>query len=91
MDAAGHQKLKDLFAQARSLPASEREEFVRTACGGDTELADELTSLLEHDSPETLLANSRTAGNTTTPVRRPIKPMFVQRGRRLMGSRRSLH
>ncbi|MCA9094136.1 MAG: serine/threonine protein kinase [Planctomycetaceae bacterium] len=90
MDAAGHQKLKELFARARSIPASEREEFVRTACGGDTELAEELTSLLEHDSPETLLANSRTAGNTTTQSRRPIKPMFVQRGRRLMGSRRSL-
>ncbi|HMS09003.1 MAG TPA: serine/threonine-protein kinase, partial [Pyrinomonadaceae bacterium] len=46
MDPEKWSKLKEIFAKAEALEPSKREEFVREAAGGDTELASEVMSLL---------------------------------------------
>jgi serine/threonine protein kinase len=43
------QRLKDVFAAARALPASDRQAYVSAACAGDEELRLEVESLLAAD------------------------------------------
>lgn len=48
---------EELFAAARALPGEQREAFVRREAGDDHDLAEEVLSLLRHDTPtEDLLA-----------------------------------
>lgn len=47
-----------LFRMARELPESEREEFLRRACGDDHELFDELVRLVQSSAPEDFLASA---------------------------------
>ena len=42
-----------LFAEACKQPESERRNYIEESCGGDTELRDEILSLLEHDRGDT--------------------------------------
>ena len=51
MDALRWKQLKDIVGEAMERPPSERAAFVAAACGGDSALAAEVTSLLEHDKP----------------------------------------
>ncbi len=53
----GAARAESLFAAARALPGEQREAFVRREAGGDHDLAEEVLSLLRHDTPtEDLLA-----------------------------------
>jgi tetratricopeptide (TPR) repeat protein/predicted Ser/Thr protein kinase len=45
-----------LFRQARELPAEERDDFLRKACGDDRELFDEVAALVHSAPPEDFLA-----------------------------------
>jgi serine/threonine protein kinase len=47
MDADRHQKISALFARANRLPESERDAFLNEACASDTDLQDEVRSLLD--------------------------------------------
>jgi len=44
----------DIFMRAVELPRSDRPAFIERACDGDRQLADEVTSLIAHDSPDTI-------------------------------------
>lgn len=59
MHAREWQKIKAVFALAKRRPGSERADFVREACGGDTALRAKVGALLEaHDEPEHLIERS---------------------------------
>jgi serine/threonine-protein kinase len=47
-----HLRVSDVFKRAIELPEGERDRFVVEVCGADTELLDEVRSLLRHDAPE---------------------------------------
>jgi serine/threonine-protein kinase len=49
-----HQRITDLFIAAVERPESEREAYLAAACGGDTELQDEVRSLLRYDRAQEL-------------------------------------
>ncbi len=49
MDSDRHKIVSDLFGRASRLPASERETFLKKACGGDDSLVAEVLALLAHD------------------------------------------
>lgn len=49
LDPARWRKLKEIVGEAMELPRDERAAFVAEACAGDTALAAEAQSLLEHD------------------------------------------
>lgn len=49
------ERLDSLFETARTLPAGEREAFLRRECGDDVELADELRALLAVEPPSHFL------------------------------------
>ena len=55
------QRVKELFAQASALPMTERAMFVEQASGGDTELRDELSSLLRASDGSDSLPAARVA------------------------------
>lgn len=50
-----HQRLQALFEQVRSLPIGTRDELLRTACGDDQSLHDEVLELLHADAATSLL------------------------------------
>ncbi len=50
MDAGRWERLQAIFNHAASLPADERDAFVRSECGSDQELNDEVRSMLRHDA-----------------------------------------
>jgi eukaryotic-like serine/threonine-protein kinase len=51
MDDPRLDRLRELFDRALDLPSARRSEFLQNACGGNTELYDELVSLIEaHES-----------------------------------------
>src|SRR5690349_9993552 len=54
MDAARWGQIEAIFHEARRLQGAARAEFVRTACGGDRELCEEVL---------TLVASAETAGD----------------------------
>src|SRR6476646_10570386 len=67
------EQLKELFELALSQPSAERNEFVRDACSGDTELERELSSLLEaHDASFGFF--EKLAEELTVPALSPIDP-----------------
>jgi tetratricopeptide (TPR) repeat protein len=62
-----HQRAKDLFIEALSLPAEGRARFVADACAGDENLRKEVESLLEfHDEEPSVVAGGR-AFQTASP------------------------
>ena len=55
-----HDRVMQLFHQARKLPAHARPEFLATACGGDVALQEEVASLLaHHDCPDGKLESGK--------------------------------
>jgi len=50
MDAERLKRIQSLFLAAADLPLPERDAFLKTACGDDTELAADVLSLLREDS-----------------------------------------
>ena len=52
-------RLQDLFHRALDRPEPEREEFVRSACGSDTDLLRELLALLQEDGRANPLLDAR--------------------------------
>ncbi len=50
MNDTGWQKLKDLFASAREMPADARLEFLKEECRGDERLMNEVLSLLDAEA-----------------------------------------
>ncbi|MFT7462132.1 MAG: tRNA A-37 threonylcarbamoyl transferase component Bud32 [Pseudohongiellaceae bacterium] len=54
-------RIKELFHSARQLKGSAREKLLAEACGDDAALLEEVTSLLEHDRADTLIADSTAA------------------------------
>lgn len=55
------ERVKALFAEASALPAGARTAYVARACGGDTELREEVTSLLRAASGDDSLPAARAA------------------------------
>ena len=53
-----HAQVKELFLQARELSEDDRAEFLRKECGEDAELIREVTSLIRHDTTDTILTRS---------------------------------
>ncbi len=53
-----HAHVKELFLKARELGTERREEFLRQQCGEDTDLFHEVTSLIKHDSADTILTRT---------------------------------
>jgi tRNA A-37 threonylcarbamoyl transferase component Bud32 len=67
-----HAQVKELFLKAREVSAEDREEFLRRECGEDAALRHEVTSLLRHDNPATILARPvRTSVDAPARVGRP--------------------
>lgn len=66
MNGEQHQKLKELFQQARNLPPEERDAFAVKACGDDTLLREELQALLRHDLTQTLVAQNAPSMDPTS-------------------------
>ncbi len=56
MSAENHQRIKELFLQARELPKAEQAAFVRNKTADDQELAKEVLEMLAYDSDETILS-----------------------------------
>lgn len=50
MDSARWALVKEIFQNALDLPRDQRSEYVRNACAGDTELLDEIESLLASEN-----------------------------------------
>jgi hypothetical protein len=63
-----HAQVKELFLKARELSSENRTQFLQQQCGDDDTLRIEVTSLLNHDSTETILALP-TVRSVETPVR----------------------
>jgi hypothetical protein len=58
-DASDHDRVAELFLEARELEPEARKEFLDGACAGDEQLRAEVESLLEHDqTTETRTAES---------------------------------
>ena len=55
MDSKRWERIVVLFEQAVDVPPSRREEWVRLQTGGDTELADAVLRMLQHDAVDHLL------------------------------------
>ncbi len=51
-----HTRVKELFLKARELSLDSRDEFLQRECGDDITLRLDVTSLLAHDAPTTILA-----------------------------------
>ena len=67
MDAARYARVRELFLAAEELPAAEQEAFLKTQADGDSELFDEVWSLLaEHDAE-----SARREGERAMPVPTP--------------------
>src|ERR1700690_658111 len=49
MDAERWKRVEDLLQAALAMPAARQEEFLRQQCGGDSELLEEVRSLLASD------------------------------------------
>src|SRR3954454_11286778 len=49
MNASDFERAREIFLRARLLPVQERDAYLREACAGDTQLFDEVTSLLKAD------------------------------------------
>lgn len=58
MNADKYGRLKELFHTAMSLDVAKHAAFITESCGDDTELADELRTLLAHASGEPLLTHT---------------------------------
>jgi len=53
MDATRYRRLKELFLEAAGLPRTARGEFIRTSCGDDADMREQLETLLDyHLEPE---------------------------------------
>ncbi|GGH70313.1 serine/threonine protein kinase [Phaeocystidibacter marisrubri] len=63
MDAEKHQKVKAIFIEAIDLKPREREAYIRQASKGDTEILEELRTLLANHSEETIMVEN--SGNAT--------------------------
>ncbi|MCA9041298.1 MAG: transporter substrate-binding protein [Planctomycetaceae bacterium] len=50
-----HALVKEIFMQASELTGKEREQFLNEACGDNEKLRNSVVTLLENDSPETIL------------------------------------
>ncbi len=50
MDGVRWQRIQDLFHQAADLPASEQQAFLKTSCGDDSALLDQVRAMLDEDS-----------------------------------------
>jgi eukaryotic-like serine/threonine-protein kinase len=55
MTSERHSQAKELFLLLLEAPEQERLSILREKCGGDTELFQEVASLLDHNQPDTLL------------------------------------
>ena len=53
-DAERYAEVRRLFLEAIELAEDERDQFLDEACGADSELRDELDSLLKHFLPSDL-------------------------------------
>ncbi len=78
MDPARYARVKDVFFEARELPAPERETFLDAACGADAGLRAEVASLLSHDV-EAPLIDSRppTLPGEAPPPADPADPLAL--------------
>ena len=61
-DAERYARVKEFFLQAIEIAEDERDSFLEEACGSDTELRDELVSLLGHYLPSDLPEQYRESG-----------------------------
>lgn len=61
MDSTRWQRIQSLFHSATDLPPAERQSFLNAACGNDTELASEVTSMLDQESAGTSLLDRKLA------------------------------
>ncbi len=68
MDAARYARIRELFLTADDLPQEQQVEFIQTQAGDDSELVDEVLSLLREHDPE----SARIEGERATPVRPPM-------------------
>lgn len=71
------QQIKDLFNLAIEQPEPERESFLRTRVGGDTELLEEVLSLLSHALPGTQTFDElqlQAAGSLLDHSQLPVEP-----------------
>src|ERR1700722_2963048 len=75
MDAERWKRVEDLLQSALRVPAKRQEEFLRQRCGGDSELLEEVRSLLTSDrragsfleSPLINVPTSAAVSSETTP------------------------
>ena len=75
MDAEQRERLRAIYEAARAVPESDREAFVRQACAGDAQLAEQATALLRavgHPSPE-----AQTAETAPAPAAAPPGPLRI--------------
>ncbi len=82
MDRDRYAQVKKIFMQATDLESDKREEFLNKACGNDLSLFEEVVSLLEFDSPETLIGglSSTDVGLSSPPSNKDLSHWV---GRRL--------
>lgn len=62
-----HAQVKELFLKAREMSAEKRSNFLRQECDDDT-VRFEVTSLLKHDDPDTILTQPAATPKVVTPV-----------------------
>ena len=58
MTPAEYSRVKEVFARAIDMPRRDREAYLKKACGKDTEIYAEVSSLLEHHRDETIISES---------------------------------
>jgi eukaryotic-like serine/threonine-protein kinase len=76
VNADRYLRAKQLFQAALDIDASQRDQFLRDACGHDHELRDEIWSLLSHHDSETIISPRAAAEEThlapNTPAKNPL-------------------
>lgn len=89
MDAARYARVRELFLAAEELPTSEQETFLRVQSGEDTELLQEVLSLLAEHDPD----SARNEGERAMPVPAPGSAPSVSRStiRPAESGKRSAH
>ncbi len=89
MDSIRWQRIQNLFHAAADLPQSQRQSFLSSACGDDTELASEVIALLEQDSSRDSLLDRALADvahqTISTPGDIPLKDFGAYRILRVLG------
>jgi len=76
MDADRWRRIQAVFHQASGLPQDEWDEFLRSTCGADAELAGEVRSMLRRDAASSLL--DQDLASTTAAVLGPAEPLLTR-------------